>query len=809
MIRSYLTTAFRNLLRNRISSGFNLAGLTIGIAVTLLVGLWVRDELSYNSYHDNANRIAQVMVKGEDAKEGPFINNSVQYPLATELQANYADHFKHIIRASWVSDNILSSGEKKLSAVGQFMDAAAPEMFTLKMVYGNWSALQDQNSVILAQSVAQAFFGNSNPINQVVTLSNKNSLKVTGVYEDLPKNTQLNNIKFISTWDFWVSQNKWIGERAINDWDNHFLKIYAEIPAGSDFATVSNTIKDVELRNISKLEGFADHVARKPQLFLHPMKRWHLYPFADGGVTDNKPVRMVWLVGTVGCFVLLLACINFINLSTARSGKRAKEVGIRKTIGSRRWQLVFQFFSESLLIVFFSYLLACILVSIFLPWFNDLSGKAMDMPWLDGYFWMAGIVFILITAVLAGSYPALYLSSFKPVIVLKGGVFHSSRWASLPRKALVVVQFTVSVGLIISTIVIYRQILFAKDRPVGYTREGLLTLAMKSDDFKGKYDVLRNELLRTGVVSNMSASMGKVTEVVSGNNGFDWKGKDPKDEESFGTLAVSFDHGKTIGWQFVAGRDYSADFPGDSSGVVVNESFARYTKLENPVGEVITWKWRNNAPKPYTILGVVKDMVMESPYERVEPTLFFAKSLNGGVSNLNIRVNPRVAMSVAIPKIEAVFKKLVPAVPFDYSFVDQDYALKFVTEERIGKLAGFFTVLAIFISCLGLFGLSSYMAEQRTREIGVRKVLGASIVDLWYLLSKEFVMLVLIAMCISVPISWSLMQNWLQNYQYKADMHWWIIAATGSLVVIITLLTISFHTIKAALMNPVKSLRME
>lgn len=808
MIKSFFTTAFRNLLRNRISSGFNLAGLTIGIAVTLLVGLWVKDELSYDSYHSNASRIAQVMVKGVDATEGPFINNSLQYPLAAELQSNYADHFKHIVRASWVSDNILSSGEKKLSAVGQFMDPAALEMFTLKMVNGNWSALQDPHSIILAASVARAFFGSGNPINQLVMLGNKNSLKVTGVYEDLPKNTQLNNIKFISTWDFWVSQNKWITERATNDWNNHFLKLYAEIPKGSDFATASNTIKDVELRNISKLDGFEDHVARKPQLFLHPMKRWHLYPFAKG-VTDSKPVRMVWLVGTVGCFVLLLACINFINLSTARSGKRAKEVGIRKTIGSRRWQLISQFFSESLLIVFFSYLLACILVSIFLPWFNDLSGKAMVMPWWDGYFWLAGIVFIVITAVLAGSYPALYLSSFKPVTGLKGGVFHSGRWASLPRKALVVVQFTVSAGLIISTIIIYKQVLFAKDRPVGYTREGLLTLAMKSDDFKGKYDLLRNELLRTGVVSNMSASMGRVTEVVSGNNGFDWKGKDPKDEESFGTLAVSFDHGKTIGWQFVAGRDYSADFPGDSSGVVVNESFVKYTKLENPVGETITWKWRDKPPVPYTILGVVKDMVMDSPYEPVEPTLFFAKSLNGGVSDLNIRVNPGVAMSAAIPKIEAVFKKLVPAVPFDYTFVDQDYASKFSAEERIGKLAGFFTVLAIFISCLGLFGLASYMAEQRTREIGVRKVLGASIPDLWYLLSKEFVLLVLIAMCISVPITWSFMQKWLQNYQYRADMHWWIIAATGSLVVIITLLTISFHTIKAALMNPVKCLRIE
>jgi putative ABC transport system permease protein len=458
--------------------------------------------------------------------------------------------------------------------------------------------------------------------------------------------------------------------------------------------------------------------------------------------------------------------------------------------------------------VIFSFVLACLLVSVGLGWFNELSAKEMTMPWLDGYFWLAGIVFIIVTAILAGCYPALYLSSFRPVAVLKG-VMTTSRWAALPRKVLVVVQFTVSVGLIISTIVVYRQIQFAKNRPVGYTREGLMTIEMKSDDFKGKYDVLRNELLRTGVVSNMSASMGKVTQVVSGNNGFDWKGKDPNDDESFGTLAVTLDHGQTAGWQFIAGRDFSRDFAGDSSGVVINASFAKYTKLQNPIGETITWKWFGNKMRTYTILGVVRDMVMASPYEPVEPTLFFVKALNGEVSHINIRVHPRVAMGQAIPKIEAVFKKLVPAVPFDYSFVDQDYALKFAAEERIGKLAGFFTVLAIFISCLGLFGLASYVAEQRTREIGVRKVLGASVFDVWRLLSKEFVRLVIIALFISVPIAWSLMQSWLQNYQYRTEMSWWIVAATGLLAIFITLLTISFHAIKAALMNPVKSLRLE
>jgi len=537
------------------------------------------------------------------------------------------------------------------------------------------------------------------------------------------------------------------------------------------------------------------------------MKNWHLHPIKRD-IADDKPVRMVRLVGIIGLFVLLLACINFMNLSTARSEKRAKEVGIRKTIGSMRKQLLYQFFSESLLVVIISFFLSCLLVSIFLPWFNDLSAKEMSMPLGNPYFWLISIGFIFITGMLAGSYPALYLSSFKPIKVLKG-TFRTGRLAAVPRKALVVIQFTVSVALIISTIVVYRQVQFAKDRPVGYTREGVIMMEMRLGDFNGKYDLIRTELLNTGVVAEMSGSMGKVTEVASGNNGFDWKGRDANKEESFGTLGVTYDHGKTIGWQFVSGRDFSRNHATDSSGVIINEAALEYMGLKDPVGETITWKWRENDPRPYTILGVIKDMVMESPYEPIEPTLFFIKPLNGGVNWINIKINPAVAVNTALPKIEAVFKKLVPAAPFDYKFVDQDYALKFAAEERISKLSGFFAVLAVLISCLGLFGLATFVAEQRTKEIGVRKVLGASVFNVWRLLSKEFAFLVIISLFIATPIAWYFMNNWLQNYQYRAELAWWIFVAAGMGALIITLLTVSFQAIKAAIANPIKSLRTE
>ena len=807
MIKSYFKIAWRNLLKNRISSFINIGGLTIGIAVAMLIGLWIYDELSFDKYHGNYDRIAQIMVRGNDPKRGAFINNSIQYPLATEMQANYRNNFSHLVRASWAKSYILSSGEKKLSQKGQFMDPDAPEMLTLKMLKGSRAGLKDPYSIMLSASVAKMLFTDTDPINKTVTLNNKTAVKVTGVYEDLPQNTQFKEVKFFSTWNLWVSENDWILKRATTDWNNHFLKLYATIKPGIDFKTVSDNIKNAELQNVKKLEAYREDAALMPQVFLHPMSRWHLYPYKKG-ITDDKPVEMVWMVGIIGMFVLLLACINFMNLSTARSEKRAKEVGIRKTIGSMRRQLIYQFFSESFLVVIVSFVLACLLVVFSLSWFNGLAAKNMTMPWNDPYFWMMGFGFILFTALLAGSYPAFYLSSFKPVKVLKGS-FRAGRLAAIPRKALVVMQFTVSVALIISTIVVYRQLQFAKDRPVGYTREGLITIEMKSNDFEGKYDLFRTELLNTGVVTSLSESMGKVTEVVSGNGGFEWKDKDPDKDESFATLAVSHEHGKTAGWQFVAGRDFSRQFPTDSSGVVINESAWRYMGLKEPVGETITWKWRDNEPKPYTILGVVKDMVMASPYEPVEPTLFFVKALNGGVNWMNIRVNPGVAMNKALPKIEAVFKKLVPAVPFEYRFVDEDYAMKFAAEEHVSKLAGFFAVLSIFISCLGLFGLASFVAEQRTKEIGVRKVLGASLFDLWSLLSKEFAMLVAISLFIATPVAYYFMHNWLRNYQYRAELSWWIFAAAAAGALVITLLTVSFQAIKTALVNPVKSLRME
>ena len=809
MLKNYFKIAWRSLVKNRVSSFINIGGLSVGIAVSMLIGLWIYDELSFNKYHENYGRIVQITVRGNDPKHGPFITGSVQYPLATEMKTTYKNNFSQVVRATWKRDVILAAGEKKFSVGGQSMDDGAPEMLTLKMLKGNRGGLKDPYSIMLSASVAKAFFGDADPINKTITMSNKTDVKVTGVYEDLPQNTAFKDAKFISTWALWESQNGWVKERALNDWHNHFIRLYGAIKPGIDIQTVNHNIKDAELKNIKGIDDYKDQVAQHRNAFVYPMSNWHLHPFARGGLTDDKPLRMVWMVGIVGMFVLLLACINFMNLSTARSEKRAREVGIRKTIGSMRKQLVWQFLGESFIVVIISFALGCLLAIASLPWFNNLAAKEIILPWNDIYFWMACGAFIVITGLLAGSYPAFYLSSFKPVKVLKGN-FSVGRMASMPRKVLVVMQFTVSVALIICTIVVYRQLKFAKERPVGYTREGLIAINMKSDDFYGKYDVFRKEFLNTGVVNEFSESMGKPTELASNNSGFEWRGKDPNQEVNFGTIAVSHEYGKTVGWQFIDGRDFSRSMATDSAAVVINESAAKFIGLKNIVGEDLTWTFFNTKQQQtYKVVGVIKDMLMESPYDPIGPTVYFIKALNGGVNVINIRVNPGVAMSKALPKIEAVFKKLVPAAPFEYKFVDQDYAMKFAAEERISKLAGCFAVLAIFISCLGLFGLASFVAEQRTKEIGVRKILGASLIDLWGLLSKEFAALVVISFFIATPLAYYFMYNWLQNYQYRVELSWWIFAAAGTGALIITLLTVSFQSIRTALMNPVKSLRNE
>lgn len=796
MLQNYFKIAFRNFTGNKGSSLINIGGLAVGMAIAILIGLWIYDELSFNKVHLNYDRIGQVNIHNGD---GTY--RSLPIPLGEELKSTYRDDFKYVVMSSDLEPHILSAKDKKFGQPGAYMQPDAPEMFTFKMLYGTRAGLQNPHSILLVESLAKKLFGNEDPINQVLKIDDKTDVKVTGVYKDFPDNSALKDIAFVAPWDLYVSSNDWV-KNSIDDWKNNAFNIYVQILPGRDFDKISSEIKNLKIPHISKEKA----AKFTPALFVQPMSKWHLYSRFENRVNiTSEELKFIWFYGIIGAFVLLLACINFMNLSTARSEKRAKEVGIRKAIGSLRSQLIVQFFAESLLMAVCSYLLAMGLVQLSLSWFNGIAGKALSIPLSNPFYWLAGIVFVVVTGLLAGSYPALYLSSFNAVKVLKG-TFKASRFAAIPRKILIVVQFAVSMALIIGTLVVYRQIQFAKDRPVGYTRAGLLAIPMTTGKFQEKYDVLKNELKNTGAVAQMAESGSPITYLGSETGGIDWEGRDPGMESSFGTVPVSYEFGRTVGWELKAGRDFSKEFADDSMGIIINEAAVKYMGLKDPLGTTLRWKREGDRIERYKILGVIKDVVMNSPFEPAYPTVFFLK---GGMSTIFLKINPMMGASQALSKIESVFKAIIPASPFEYSFVDEEFAAKFSAEERIGELAACFASLAIFISCLGLFGMASFIAEQRTKEISVRKVLGASAFNLWRLLSKDFAVMVIISLLIATPVTYYFMHNWLQKYPYRTKLSWWIFAITGLGALVITLLTVSYQSIKAALMNPVKSLRSE
>lgn len=797
MLRNYFKIAFRNLIKNKGYTFINIAGLATGMAVALLIGLWIWDELTFNRYHKNYDRIAQVWQNNlyNGVKQSQVSNPAV---MAEEIRNNFGSDFKYVIQSSWNFGRILTVGEKKFNQAGMYWEPEVIDMFSINLLKGDpEEALKDPYSIMLSESVAKTFFGDENPIGQTMRINNKNDVKVTGVYEDLPHSSTFREMSFIAPWSLYLIENEWI-KNMDDPWDSNFTQTWAQLTENGDFDQVSAKIVNVKYNKLRN----DDNRKYKPEVFLHPMSKWHLYSEFKEGKNVGGRIEFVWMFGIIGVFVLLLACINFMNLSTARSEKRAKEVGIRKSVGSMRSQLINQFFCESIVVALLAFLVAIGLVYLALPQFNQVADKRLVLLWDNPWFWLAGIGFSLITGVVAGSYPALYLSSFQPVKVLKG-TFRAGRFASIPRHVLVVLQFTVSVTLIIGTIVVFRQIEFAKDRPLGYDRNGLINVYLQTGDIHDHFEAVRNELKTQRAIVEMTEAGSPTTQVWNSNGGFTWQGKDPALAVDFPNNSVSHEFGKTVGWQFKDGRDFSREFASDSNAFVINEAAEKFLGFENAVGEILTWNER-----PYTIIGVIKDMIIESPYEPVRPSLWHIDR-NDNINLAILKLSPEMGAHEAIEKIKTVFNRYSPASPFSHEFVDVEYARKFSDEERIGKLASFFALLAIFISCLGISGLASFVAEQRTKEIGVRKVMGASVVNLWSMLSKDFLRLVVFSLLLAMPLAWYLMSHWLEKYEYRSTMAWWIFAAAGFGALAITLLTVSYQSIKAALANPVNSLRSE
>ncbi|GJM34538.1 MAG: ABC transporter permease [Saprospiraceae bacterium] len=794
MYQNYLKSAWRNLLRNSGYSLINIGGLAIGMAVAMLIGLWIWDEVSFNKYHDNYDRLSRVIqnVTNNGEVQTWF---QVPLPLAEELRNNYGSDFEQVVMASGTYDHILTWKDKLLTRSGAFFEEPGAALLGLKMIKGSREALKDPTSILLSESTAKAFFGDADPINESIKIDDELSARVAGVYEDIPQNSTFADLTFMGPWKMLHDHSEWM--RTMDDpWRPNAFALYVQLPEHADLALVSEKIKDAKLKNLG-----VDLAKKKPELFLHPMNQWHLHSQFKNGINIGGKIKYVWLFGVIGVFVLLMACINFMNLSTARSEKRAKEVGVRKAVGGGRWQLISMFLGESLFLSAFSFVFSLLLVQMVLPSFNQVADKAITIPWNNGYFGFLCLAFILFTGLLAGSYPAFYLSSFRPVKVL-AGPFKAGRWAAIPRKALIVLQFTVSVVLIIGTLIVFNQIEYVRNRPLGYNTNSLVFIPVITNEIHKHFEVIQSELIQADVITIMTESTNPPTQIWSTTSGISWTGKDPDLSVDFPQFGVAHDYGKTVGWQFIAGRDFSKDYATDSTGLILNKAAVQYMGLEHPIGETIRW-----FGDPYQVVGVVEDMVMGSPYDPVRPAVFY---LDNSAGNFVLtKLNPEVSAATALEKIETVFKKFNPTQPFEYSFADEDFAKKFGNEQRIGELASFFAILAIFISCLGLFGLASFVAEQRTKEIGIRKVLGASIFNIWKLLSRDFIVLVIISCVIAAPIAYFFLQDWLEGYEYRTEISRWVFGAAGLGALMITVLTVSFQAIKAALANPVKSLRSE
>ena len=796
MIKNYLVIAWRNMLNNKVYSALNIVGLAAGMAVALLIGLWVVNEYSYDKFLPNYRQLYQVEINFTDQHDGEHTQVAVPVPLADVLRKEIPG-IKHVAETDWVGMqwHDLLVGDKKLYLGG---GAAQSDFFNIlqyPFVQGNArAALHDAYSVVLTESTAKALFGNTDPMNRYVRLDNKQNLKVTGVIRDIPKNATV-QFSFLTTFSFKEQTEDWM-KNAHKQWTNNSFNMYLELQPGVTYEQIAPKIRNIVYDRSQQMRP------AKPVVVLHAAKNWHLYSDFKKGKAAGGFIEYVRMFSIVGILVLLIACINFMNLSTARSEKRAREVGVRKAIGSQRKDLIFQFLTESVHITFLAFLLSMLLVQLALPAFNTLTSSFITIPYDNLGFWLIMIFYVLTTGLLAGSRPAFYLSSFNPVKVLKGSI-QVGRSASLPRKILVVLQFTCSIALIISTVIIYQQIQYAKNRPTGYSADRLLVTDL-SGDLSDHYDALKNDLLQSGMVENVTKASSPLTAIYMHTGIEKWPGQGAGELGiNVGGISVADNYFKTVGMKLIAGRDFSASWSADTSNIIINESAVKRMGLKQPINQLITYGGVNG---PSRIIGVVRDALMQSPFTPVEPTVF---NHGRGGNNVIYRLSTGVPAHDAIEKIAKIFDRYNPAYPYIYHFTDDEYNRKFSLEVLVGKLAGVFAGLAIFISCLGLFGLAAYVAEQRTKEIGVRKVLGASVAQVWVLLSKDFILLVMISCLIASPLALYFLRSWLQKYDYRINIGPGVFVLSAVAALLITLVTISFQAIKAALNNPVKSLRSE
>ncbi len=786
MFKNYLLVTLRSLRKNGTYSFINIAGLSIGITCSVLILLWVFDELSFDKFLPKSDRLYQVWINATfDGK----INSWTSLPLpAYEALKTENSNIKNTVVTDWGGDHLFTVGDKRITKRAFYASEEFLEMFQFPLIKGNAaSVLDDPTSIVITEAMAKTFFGDTDPLNQVIRVDNKSDLKVTGVLKNIPKNSSF-QFDFLLTWKLNEETSKWVKEARTN-WGNNSFQIFMELSDPSNQVTVERAIKGLIVKR--------DPEDYKRELFLHPLLKWRLSSEFENGKEGEGRMAFVKMFGLIAIFILVIACINFMNLSTARSERRAREVGIRKSVGSRRHELIFQFIGESLFISLLAFVIAILLAQLVMPYYNNRVDKKLFIDYGAKEFWLFALVLIFFTGIVSGSYPAFYLSSFQPVKVLKGKV-QVGKNASLPRKVLVTLQFGFSIFLIIGTIIIYQQIQHVKSRTLGYDQQNLITIDY-TDEIGKNFRPIKLELLHTGVVNSVTKSNSPITEIHS-NNFLGWPGKPETQKVIFATIATEYDYTKTMGIKILEGRDFSEDFKSDSMAIMVNKAAIELMQLKNPMGEKLDLWGRKRE-----LIGIVDNVLMGDPFQQSRPMFIVLNPEWAGA--VTIRLEKTKDLAGSLRKVEAVFKKYSPAYPFEYKFADQEFAKKFTDINMTSRLATLFALLAIIITGLGLFGLAAFAAEQRTKEIGIRKVMGASVSSLVGLMSKDFSKLVIIAFLVSSPIAWWLLNQHLQQYKYRVEIAWWVFPITGLIALVFALAIVSTQAFRAAHANPAVSLR--
>ena len=789
MIKHYFKIAWRNLTLNKAFSGINIFGLAFGMACALLIMLWVTDEKNVDGFHKNGKQIYQVYERYYfDGKVEA--NYPTQVLLAEELK-KVVPEVKYASGLEWNASNTFEVGEKIDKMDGCFAGEDFFQMFSYPLIHGTpQSALSTIDGIAISRKMAEHFFGTSDKaIGKTIRFENWIDLKVTAIFENLPANST-QQFDFLRSWLAFKKENSdWI-----SNWGNTDPQTFIQLHETADPKAVEAKIKDFVYNYTEKAKGF------KVELALQPFTEKYLHSTFKNGQIVGGRIEYVRIFSIIAIFILLIACINFMNLATARSAKRAKEVGIRKVIGAARFSLIRQFLGEAMLLTFISLFVSILMVILLLPAFNDLTGKQMALPINESFFWLRLVLLFILVSFIAGSYPSLFLSSLIPIKVLKGKLKFS--WsAAFFRKSLVVFQFALSIIMIAGMIVIYRQLDYVQTKNLGYDRENLLYIPMEGDLGK-KYNAFKEEVSKITAIKSVSKIRQSPTKISSHTGDIKWEGKDPNVIASFVNTVVGYDFAKTMNLSFVEGRDFSKEYGTDTAGFIINETALNKIGYEDPIGKSLWWGKREGK-----IIGVVKDFHFASMHQAIEP-IIIALDDKRQWGTMLVRIEKGKTRE-GLAGLEKIYKALNPKFPFTYKFSDLEFERLYKSEQVISRLVNYFAFLAIFISCLGLFGLATFTAEQRIKEIGVRKVLGATIPNIFSLMSTNFLRPVVIAMFIAFPVAWYMMNNWLQDFAYKIDIEWWMFAIAGLLTIVIALLTISYQSIRSAVSNPIKSLRTE